>query len=130
MQNPLYLPLTGLQIPTSNFQSQAYDARVGLVMGDWGAARDYACSISINTGEALIDEIMLHRRIELWSEGHRWIDLKRLQEDLVRPTVIGNRNPGMAYVLEVPAGDKTWNWLIPRDELELNDAIREEDQNP
>jgi hypothetical protein len=31
-----------------------------------------------NTGRYLIEEIMRNRRIELWGEGHRWLDLKRL----------------------------------------------------
>ena len=31
-----------------------------------------------NTGAKLADEIMTHRRIELWGEGFRWFDLKRL----------------------------------------------------
>lgn len=35
---------------------------------------DYACA---STGEALLDEIRLTRRIELWGEGHGWFDFKR-----------------------------------------------------
>ena len=31
-----------------------------------------------NTGAKLADEIMTHRRIELWGEGFRWFDLVRL----------------------------------------------------
>jgi len=31
-----------------------------------------------NTGAKLADAIMTHRRIELWGEGFRWFDLKRL----------------------------------------------------
>lgn len=31
-----------------------------------------------NTGAALAEEVMTHRRIELWGEGFRWFDLKRL----------------------------------------------------
>ena len=37
-----------------------------------------------NTGAKLADEIMTHRRIELWGEGFRWFDLKRLNMDLDR----------------------------------------------
>jgi hypothetical protein len=31
-----------------------------------------------STGPDLINEIMTNRRIELWGEGHRWLDIKRL----------------------------------------------------
>jgi len=108
------------------------DAAAAQTLHDLVSTRDHTYTLSTNTGEALIEEIMLHRRIELWGEGHRWIDLKRLQKDLVRVTGAyqGNHDPGLANVIEVPAGDKRWNWLIPQDELDMNDAIGEEDQNP
>ncbi|MCK7529965.1 MAG: RagB/SusD family nutrient uptake outer membrane protein [Marinilabiliales bacterium] len=44
---------------------------------------------SANTGQALIDEIMLNRRLELWGEGFRFTDLKRLNLPLSRPTGTG-----------------------------------------
>lgn len=46
--------------------------------------RDPEYKLSSNTGEALIDEIMFQRRIELWGEGFRFLDLKRLNMDLDR----------------------------------------------
>jgi len=108
------------------------DAAAAQTLYDLISTRDHAYTLSTNTGEVLIEEIMLHRRIELWGEGHRWIDLKRMQKDLVRVAGAheGNHNPWLANVLEVPAGDKRWNWLIPQDELDMNDAIGEENQNP
>lgn len=38
------------------------------------------------TGQALIDEILLQRRIELAFEGHRFFDMKRLGMDIIKPT--------------------------------------------
>jgi hypothetical protein len=48
------------------------------------AVRDPQYMLSTNTGEALIDEIMFQRRIELWGEGFRFLDLKRLNMNLDR----------------------------------------------
>lgn len=38
------------------------------------------------TGQALIDEILLQRRLELAFEGHRFFDMKRLGMDIVKPS--------------------------------------------
>lgn len=39
------------------------------------------------TGQALIDEIMLQRRLEFAFEGHRFFDLKRRGLDIPKPTI-------------------------------------------
>lgn len=82
--------------------------------------------MSTNTGQALIDEIMFHRRVELWGEGFRWFDLKRTNEPLNR-NLAPNTNPTISLVMDVPAGDKQWQWLFPQDELNTNPKI---EQNP
>lgn len=46
--------------------------------------RDASYTLSTNTGQALIDEIMVQRRVELWGEGFRFLDLKRLNLPLDR----------------------------------------------
>jgi hypothetical protein len=75
--------------------------------------------LSTNSGQALIDEIMFHRRVELWGEGFRWLDLKRTNSPLDR-TVVPNTNAAIALTLQVPAGDKLWLWLFPQDEINTN----------
>lgn len=80
---------------------------------------------STNTGEALINEIMTQRRIELWGEGFRFFDLKRTNSALDRTGA--NHNSAIAVTLQVPAGDKKWEWLFPTDELNANSAVV---QNP
>lgn len=40
--------------------------------------RDPQYALSTNSGQALIDEILFNRRVELWGEGFRFTDLKRL----------------------------------------------------
>ena len=79
-----------------------------------------------NFGAALLDEIMIQRRIELWGEGFRWYDLKRLNLPLDRTG--GNHDAALAdNVLNVPAGGVDWTWLIPQDEIDANDQMV---QNP
>jgi hypothetical protein len=46
--------------------------------------RDSQYTLSTKTGDALIDEIMIQRRVELWGEGFRFTDLKRLNMPLDR----------------------------------------------
>ena len=86
---------------------------------------------STKTGDALIEEILVQRRIELWAEGRSWTDLKRLNRALVRPQS-NNAGGGLhvasiCLVTDVPAGDVRWQWFIPKDELDANPKIK---QNP
>ncbi|HSC52665.1 MAG TPA: RagB/SusD family nutrient uptake outer membrane protein [Phnomibacter sp.] len=101
--------------------TQAQDALFTLIKN-----RDAAYVKSISTGQTLIDEIMLHRRIELWGEGFRFTDLKRLNLPMSRAG-IPNNVPAMSVITTVPAGDKQWEFLFPVDETNANKAI---EQNP
>lgn len=82
--------------------------------------------LSTNTGTALLEEIMYHRRVELWGEGFRFTDLKRTNSALNR-NGIPNHNPTISVVFNVPAGDKQWQWLFHQDEINTNKALV---QNP
>ena len=92
------------------------------------SARDSEYVQSTNTGQALIDEILIQRRIELWGEGFRFYDLKRTNSPLIRTGT--NHNPAISVKMEVPAGDNEWQWKIPRNEIDANPFITEADQNP
>jgi hypothetical protein len=87
--------------------------------------RDAAYVKSTKTGQELIDEIMIHRRIELWGEGFRFLDLKRTNSSLDRSEA--NHDPALARVMGVPAGDKQWEFVIPQAEINANNKIV---QNP
>lgn len=88
--------------------------------------RDPEYVLSTNSGQALIDEILFNRRIELWGEGFRFTDLKRLNLPLDR-TGVPNRVQAIVAINEVPAGDKQWQFLFHQDELNANLLIV---QNP
>ena len=81
------------------------------------------------TEAALIEEIMQNRRIELWGEGHRWLDLKRLGEGMWRTAEQGHL-PGLTgnTMQGVEPDDLRWNIQLPQREIETSrDLIR---QNP
>jgi hypothetical protein len=83
---------------------------------------------SVNTGQALIDEIMIHRRMELWGEGFRYFDLKRTNTPLKRDHAGTNHLQAQTNGLfNVPAGDVSWEYMIPRAELNANPLMV---QNP
>ena len=83
--------------------------------------RDPNYVLSTNSGQALINEIMMHRRVELWGEGFRFYDLKRLNEPLDRTGA--NHNASLVGVTTVPAGDLRWQFLIPQAELNNTNGV-------
>ena len=101
----------------SGSDSQAADVLFELV-----SARDDAYTKSTNTGQALIDEIMIQRRIELWGEGFRFYDLKRLNLPLDR-TGANHVESVINGKFTEPAGTNAWQWAIPIDELNANELM-------
>lgn len=89
------------------------------VLSELVSARDSSFSSFTTTGDEYYKDILLNRRIELWGEGFRFFDLKRLNQGLDRTgsnhvaTVINN-------VYKIEAGAFNWQWLIPQDELNSN----------
>lgn len=81
--------------------------------------RDPAYVAQGNTGDALAEEIMTSRRIELWGEGLRYFDLKRLNLPIKR-----GRNFDITFCtfLEKDAGADGWTWEIPKIETDNNKA--------
>ena len=88
--------------------------------------RDPAYVKSTNTGDALLNEILIQRRVELWGEGFRFYDLKRMNMPLDRTG--GNHSTSLAVKLTEPAGSKEWVFLIPRSEIEYTLGVVQ--QNP
>ncbi len=82
---------------------------------------------SIKSGSDLIDEILIQRRVELWGEGFRFLDLKRLNAKLDRNG--SNHNASLAVVMTVEPGDDLWQFLIPKAEIDANPALKDQ-QNP
>lgn len=106
-------------------------ARLGNTAGatsllfDLVSKRDLSYKLSTKTGQPLIDEILFNRRVELWGEGFRFTDLKRMNMPLNRNNA--NANSAVVVLFDVKAGDNQWEFLIPRREINANKAIV---QNP
>ena len=89
--------------------------------------RDSKYVKSTKTGADLVNEILLQRRIELWGEGFRFLDLKRLNAKLDRTG--SNHNTALAVMMTVEPGDILWQFMIPKAELDANPAMKDQ-QNP
>ncbi|APU99239.1 hypothetical protein BV902_25365 [Sphingobacterium sp. B29] len=91
-------------------------------------------------GNALLDEILVQRKIELWGEGFGILDVKRLGKGLNRPTGPGNHggdnlngngaNNFAHQVTTLPARSNRWLFAIPQDEINANASLTMADQNP
>ncbi|SEW23004.1 SusD family protein [Prevotella sp. khp7] len=70
-----------------------------------------------NAGDALAEEIMNSRRVELWGEGFRFYDLKRLNLPIHR-----GRNFVQTFCtfIDKEAGADGWVWEIPKNETDFN----------
>jgi len=92
------------------------------VLHDLVSTRDPEYTLSTNTGQALINEIMIHRRVELWGEGFRFQDLKRTNSALDRT---GNSGYTAAthVLLSYPAGGSRWTALFPQNEVNANPEL-------
>jgi len=90
----------------------------------------YPAYNATQTGVALISEILLQRRIELWGEGFALLDIKRLKQPLNRPEGEGNHQLALAGLFTLPAEDPKFLYRIPQDELNNNHALSIADQNP
>ncbi|GHT53738.1 membrane protein [Bacteroidia bacterium] len=75
-----------------------------------------------NTGAALAEEIMIHRRIELWGEGFRLFDIKRLGLPINRNG--SNYTQTFCGFLQKQPSDNVWEFEIPKAETDFNDLCK------
>jgi len=81
-------------------------------------------------GQALLDEILKQRRLELAFEGDRFFDIKRRNASIVRDAVHGENADGSGVPPLFPtlaAGDKRFSLPFPQSELNFNKNLT---QNP
>lgn len=93
------------------------DAAAQDVFTKFQVTRDPSYVSKGNTGDALAEEIMNSRRVELWAEGFRFHDLKRLNLPIKRGR---NFSITFASFLERDVNADGWAWEIPRAETAYN----------
>lgn len=104
---------------------QGKDAEAQGILFTLAVNRNPAYTRSTRTGADLINEIMIQRRAELWGEGFRFTDIKRLNQPLNRNGA--NHVASVAVEFNIPANDQRFQWVIPQAEINSNDLIT---QNP
>jgi starch-binding outer membrane protein, SusD/RagB family len=103
------------------------DAEVQGLLNDLHAVRQLSPSPVTATGTALLDAVLLERRIELWGEGFRGRDIKRLKIALDRTG--SDHDQAMCLYMTVPPESVLWNYQIPQSEIDANPNMDESDQN-
>lgn len=84
--------------------------------------------LGYNKSSVDVEDVLLQRRIELWGEGFVYFDLRRNGLDCIR-VYEGSNHPEWARK-NYPAHADTWNFQIPLKEVQENEWISDEDQNP
>ena len=90
------------------------------------AKRDPNYTVPATSGEALLDEVKLQRRLELWGEGFNWFDYKRWNEVIEDRTFDENDIENMgSYPTTVAATYQPdfmmgWRAAIPQNEFTYN----------
>lgn len=86
-----------------------------------GRNPEYTCDKS---GEALWNEIMDYRELELWGEGFAWSDYKRWNRDIARHSFAEGGNAHISVAKTIPAsGVNKWTWDVPLNETDYNDEL-------
>ncbi|SMG35026.1 RagB/SusD family nutrient uptake outer membrane protein [Sphingobacterium psychroaquaticum] len=137
----LFMRLAELYLIKAEAQARlGQDGAAAQSLTDLVKTRYASFSVTGLTGELLLNEILLQRKIELWGEGFGILDVKRLGKGLNRPTGDGNHgganlngDGGSNFapnVTVLPATSNRWLFAIPQDEINANKALSVADQNP
>jgi len=123
----VYMRAAELYLIEAEAKARLNDPTAADILNTLAVARDPKYVKSTKTGQDLVDEILLQRRFELWGEGFRFLDLKRLNAPLNRNGA--NHTASLTSIFDLAPGDNQWEWLLPKAELNANAAISTQ-QNP
>jgi hypothetical protein len=102
------------------------DAEAQTAIFNLVSKRDPSYVKPVLTGDPLLQHILMQRRCELWGDGFRFFDLKRMNLDLNRAN-LGHTSSLWNAAGFFPAGDKNFVFLIPKQEMDSNPKMV---QNP
>ena len=81
----------------------------------------YKCSL---TGSALLEEVKLYRKFDLWGEGFDWFDYKRWGESISRKSIADGGSFHSSFAVTIGPSEKNqWTWAIPNKETDYNTLI-------
>ena len=87
---------------------------------------NYSCTAM--TSQEVQDEVWMQRRVELWGEGFSLFDILRLKKGVTR--VYKGTNFTAAAQFNVAAESPALLYMIPESEIQTNDGISLEENNP
>ena len=123
-----YMRAAEMWLIEAEAKARLSDATAADVLFELVSNRDPGYVKSTNTGMALVEEVYLQRRIELWGEGVAWFDLKRLKKPMNR-TGAGSNHRSFGLI-DIEPGGNFFKMQIPQGELNSNPNIGPTDQNP
>lgn len=97
------------------------DAFAAQTLFELNSNRDTNYTLSVNAGQALLEEIWLYRRLELWGEGFRFKDLKRNNLPLDRTE--SNHDADIGQEMNIPSNSNRWTMKPPLAETTINPFI-------
>ena len=113
-----------IEAEANYFLNNTAAAQAALVELNASTGRDanYTCD---KTGEALFNEIVNYRRLELWGEGFGFSDCKRWNMDITRKGLTKGGSAAAAIAVTIKKNDPNWVWVIPQWETDYNDAFKD-----
>lgn len=112
-----------IEAEANYFLNNEPDAQAALIELNATSGRnpEYTCT---KIGEALWNEIMDYRELELWGEGFAWSDYKRWNRSVVRKGFADGGNAHISIAKTIPAdGANKWTWDVPLNETDYNDEL-------
>jgi len=99
------------------------DAQAQQLLYEATSKYDAAYTKTASTGDALLNEVKLYRRFDLWGEGLDWFDYKRWKQPIARKALSkgGSFHTTFAITLE-PSEANNWTWELPLRETDYNKA--------
>ncbi len=118
-----YMRVSEMYLIEAEAKAQLGDASAADVLYELVSQRDASYTKSTATGDDLVEEIFLHKRIELWGEGLSLFDYKRLKKDVIRNYDGSNHRADAMF--DIYAGDSRFWYEIPEAETDSNDRFYE-----
>ncbi len=123
LQDYLFMRNAEMVLIEAEAHARLSDGQATSVLATLMAKRDPAWKAANVT----VEDVLFQRRVELWGEGFEYYDLRRNAKGVNRKYEGSNHSTNAQFAF--PAHGKSWNYQIPRQEMQNNMFITEEEQN-